>query len=85
MKRMEFTGGNGSGKTVVVREPIAPGWVIYKAGDPPPPLDQLPLALINNLQKDLDGNANVRFLALVPIVSDGNTVALCMQYKTLAE
>jgi hypothetical protein len=84
MKRMEF-GGNGSGKGVMVREPIAPGWVIYRAGDPPPPLGELALALISTLQKDLAGHANVRMHSLVPIVRDGNTVALCMGYQTLPE
>jgi hypothetical protein len=82
MKRMEF-GGNGSGKGIVVRDPIAPGWVIYRAGDPPPPLDDLPLALITLLQKDLAGHTNVRMHSLVPVVRDGNTVALFMGYQTL--
>jgi hypothetical protein len=84
MKRMEF-GGNGSGKSQVVREPITAGWVIYKAGQPPPPVDELPLLLIQTLQSDLAQHANVRMHSLVPLVRDGNTVALCMGYVTLPE
>ena len=76
--------GNGSGKGNTDRIPLAPGWVVYQAGTPPPAEEDLPLALSQHLQKDLTENPSVRVRSSLPIVQNGNTVAIHLWYDDLA-
>ena len=43
-------GGNGSAKGLALRTLLRPGWVIYHAGEPPPPESETPLLLNEMLQ-----------------------------------
>ena len=67
--------GNGEKKAVIHRTPVRPGWVLYHAGDPPPPPNQIPIALDNHLTRDLQDHPQIRVLNILPIVQDGNTIA----------
>jgi hypothetical protein len=67
--------GNGTGKGFVRRTPMAADWVLYHAIDPPPPEKELPL-----LQQDLAENPTIKVVAILPIVREGNTIAIHMWY-----
>ena len=85
MQSPELGLGTGPANGVTVKVHFAPGWVMYKAGEPAPPIEHLALALISNVQHDLAKNAKLRMHTLVPIVRDGNTVGLVMGYEALPE
>jgi hypothetical protein len=74
------TSGNGSGKGTIVRESLAPGWVIYRSGEKWPDLDTLLKGIFQNINADLAEHPEIVPLAIIPIVRDGNTVAMCMGY-----
>ena len=76
-------GGNGSGKGFAHRTPLRPGWVLYHAGDPPPPENELPLILNTMLQQDLLEHPTIKVTAVLPITRDGNTSAIHFWYEDL--
>ena len=80
MQHKRSFGGNGSGKGLAHRTPLKPGWVIYHAGDPPPPESELPLLLNDMLQKDLLDNPSVEPRLILPLVREGNTIAIHLWY-----
>jgi hypothetical protein len=80
MQHKRSFGGNGSGKGLAHRTPLRPGWVIYHAGSPPPPESELPLLLNEMLQKDLLANPSVEPRLILPLVREGNTVAIHLWY-----
>jgi hypothetical protein len=62
---------------------LAPGWVVYQAGTPPPERKKLPFALQGHLRKDLTEHPTVRVRSSLGIVQDGNTVAIHLWYDQL--
>jgi hypothetical protein len=58
--------------------------VIYHAGDPAPPDSELPLMLHEMLRKDLLDNPSVEPRLVLPLVRDGNTIAIHLWYTTHA-
>jgi hypothetical protein len=68
MHQKRSFGGNGSGKGMAHRKPLQPGWVVYHAGDPSPPEDDLPLMLNQMLTKDLVDNPSVESRLVLPVV-----------------
>lgn len=74
-------GGNGHSKSQAHRSPLRPGWVMYHAGDPPPPDHALPQVLSDMLQKDLLENPSVVIEHILPITKEGNTVAIHLWYN----
>ena len=84
MRQKRSFGGNGSGKRLAHRTPLRPGWVLYHAGDPPPPESELPLMLSEMLQKDLLDNPSIDPQLFLPIVRDGNTIAIHLWYADRA-
>jgi hypothetical protein len=72
--------GNGSGGGTVVRESLAPGWVIYRSGDATFEQDKLLKAIFQNLQNDLAEHPNVHARFIVPVQKNGDTVAVVMGY-----
>lgn len=76
--------GNGSGKGIVHRSPLAPGWVIYHVGEPPPAAEDVPFALNHHLMQDLQEHPSIRVRAALPILQGGNTVAIHLWYDDLA-
>jgi hypothetical protein len=54
--------------------------VIYHAGEPPPPESEIPLLLNEMLQKDLLEHPSVEPRLLLPIVREGNTIAIHLWY-----
>ena len=76
------TFGNGSGKGVIHRTPLGPGWVVYHAGSPPPEPEDLPLALDDHPRRDLQAHSAVRVRAALPIIREGNIIAIHLWYDT---
>jgi hypothetical protein len=77
-------GGNGSGKGLAHRTPLRLGWVIYHAGDPAPPESEGPLLLNEMLQKDLLENPSIEPRLILPLVREGNTIAIHLWYTDQA-
>ncbi len=52
------------------------GWVCFQGGDNPPPPDQLPHILNDALSEWLVRNPEFKVRTMLPVVVDGNTVAI---------
>ena len=52
------------------------GWVCFQGGDTPPPSDQLPYFLFDALASWLKGNPEFTVRTVLPLVVEGNTVAI---------
>jgi hypothetical protein len=78
---MKFSEGNGHGKGLVQRTPVREGYVIYHAGSPAPPPEEVPNALDYLLTKDLSENPTIRVLGALPIVREGNTIRIHLWYE----
>lgn len=58
------------------RVDLAEGWVVFRAGNPPPPAEELPHFLQKTFQGWLQRNRDLRVKTVLPIVAGGNTVAI---------
>ena len=76
--------GNGSGKGVAHRSQVRPGYVIYHAGDPAPAPEDLPVLFNKMVLDDLGELPQIRVQAVLPIVREGNTIAIHLWYQDLA-
>ena len=64
----------------MVRRTLAPGWVYFTPGDPPPPPARVPAFLNLDLIQWLKENKQVKIRATLPMVENGNTVAIHVWY-----
>ena len=58
------------------RVEMGTGWVSFQGGENPPSPDQLPLFLNDALSNWLSRNPEFRVRTILPIVVEGNTVAI---------
>ena len=62
----------------MVRRTLAPGWVYFTPGNPPPA--RVPAFLNLDLIQWLKENKQVKIRATLPMVENGNTVAIHVWY-----
>ena len=55
---------------------LGTGWVCFQGGETPPPPGQLPLYLNDALANWLRNNSEFKVRTVLPLVVDGNTVAI---------
>jgi len=67
---------------VIVRRTLAPGRVYLILGEPLPPPEQVPEVLNLGLMRWLKENRQIRVRATLPMVENGNTVAIHVWYDT---
>ena len=65
---------------VIERRDITPGWSYFTPGDPPPPADRVPAFLNLDVIRWLKENKQIRVRATLPMVENGNTVAIHVWY-----
>lgn len=58
------------------RVEMGTGWVCFEGGENPPAPEQLPLYLHDALENWLRNNAEFKIRTVLPIVVNGNTVAI---------
>jgi hypothetical protein len=63
-------------KVTIQRVDIEEGWVMFQAGDPAPPPEELPHYLNDTIRGWLVRNKELSIRTTLPIVSGGNTVAI---------
>ncbi len=80
---MKFSEGNGHDRGRVDRIPLGAGHVVYTPGNPPPQETEVPLALEQVLLNDLKEHPEVRILAILPLIQNGNTIRIHLWYETL--
>ena len=63
-------------KIRIERVDLEEGWVVFKAGEPAPPPENLPYYLHDAFQGWLRRNKELSIRTALPIVASGNTVAI---------
>jgi hypothetical protein len=57
------------------------GWVCFEGGETPPPPDQLPLYLNDAIANWLRSNSEFKVTTTMPLVVNGNTVAINIWFE----
>ena len=66
---------------LIERVDIDTGWVRFQAGNPPPPQNELPVALESAFATWLTRNPAFKIRNILPIVADGYTVAINVWFE----
>ena len=65
---------------VIERRDITPGWSYFTPGDPPPPPHRVAEFLNLDVMHWLKENSKIKVRATLPLVANGNTVAIHAWY-----
>ncbi len=81
VKLMEEQQLENQNEITIDRLEMGTGWVCFQGGENPPPANQLPYFLNDALSNWLSRNPEFKVRTVLPVVVEGNTVAINVWFE----